>query len=422
MEIEDSMTIALAGNPNVGKSTVFNELTGLRQHTGNWSGKTVVNAAGSFRYKDRSYTLMDIPGCYSLMAHSQEEVTARDFICFENPGLVIVVCDASCLERNLNLLLQIMEVSPKVLLCVNLMDEAKKKEIHIDLEKLEVLLDVPVVGTSARSKEGLEELLDRIEHVCTKEKGQICPLFVPTYLKPYVKRIEEQVRICYSKFPYKGWMALRLLEGDESLVKSIADYYPEKEGGANHERLSHCLNECRTMLFEAGITADHLKDDCAERYIVKAAEISGQVVSKGAAGYGKKERILDRIFTGRRSGFAIMFLLLLLVFWITIVGANYPSDLLSRGFGYLEMKLLSLLHFLHVPNLLVEMLISGVYKVLSWVIAVMLPPMMIFFPLFTLLEDFGYLPRVAYNLDKCFHKCGTCGKQALTMCMGVVNL
>jgi len=155
----DDRIIALAGNPNVGKSTVFNELTGLHQHTGNWAGKTVSNAMGYFSFADNNFILVDIPGSYSLMAHSREEEVARDYICFGEPDGVCVVCDATCLERNMNLVLQILEITDNVTVCVNLMDEAKRKGIEVDIKAISKKLGVPVSGATARSKKGLNELI-----------------------------------------------------------------------------------------------------------------------------------------------------------------------------------------------------------------------------------------------------------------------
>ena len=167
---EGDKVIALAGNPNVGKSTVFNEMTGMNQHTGNWPGKTVANAQGYANDGEQGYVMVDIPGCYSLMAHSTEEEVARDFICFENPDAVIVVCDATCLERNLNLVLQILEANRRAVVCVNLMDEAKKKSIYIRFDVLEERLGVPVIGTAARSGKGLEQIYEGLKHVLELNK------------------------------------------------------------------------------------------------------------------------------------------------------------------------------------------------------------------------------------------------------------
>lgn len=345
---EDSETkvIALAGNPNVGKSTVFNGLTGLKQHTGNWPGKTVSSARGFCRTRKHNLELVDIPGTYSLMAHSREEEVARDFLESGEADAAIVVCDATCLERNLNLALQIMEICPKVVLCVNLMDEAEKRGIEIDIPLISERLGIPVVGITARKKSTLKALTDAVDNLLDTEKCQCCTV---------------------SSDP----------------------------AGTKQEREDRKVTE-----------------------LVKTAE----KICDGAVSYGKvhdkRDRRLDRIFTGRVWAYPVMLLMLALILWITIVGANYPSELLSAGFAKLQVKLTALFNASGAPVWLHDMLIQGVYRVLAWVVSVMLPPMAIFFPLFTILEDAGYLPRIAYNMDKAFKCCGACGKQALTTCMG----
>ena len=335
--------VALAGNPNVGKSTLFNALTGLNQHTGNWPGKTVASAQGYCRFNGQGYVLVDLPGCYSLMAHSAEEEIAGDFIRHEEPDAVIVVCDAVCLERNLNLVLQIMEITPNVVVCVNLMDEAEKKSIEIDTTALSKLLGVPVVGTAARSRKGLDSLMDAVSTL---------PL--------------------------------------NSAVRYKVDY-PEY------------INS---------------EDDIVQSLVKSAEALSREAVVYRNKAYDKKDRAIDKILTSKLTGFPLMFLALLSIFWITIIGANYPSELIAGGLFWFEDRLLELFARLRAPELVTGILVLGVYRVLAWVVSVMLPPMAIFFPLFTLLEDSGYLPRVAFNLDKAFKKCRACGKQALTMCMG----
>lgn len=408
--------IALAGNPNVGKSTLFNQLTGLKQHTGNWPGKTVANAQGYCSYENTNFVLVDIPGCYSLMAHSAEEEIARDFICFQQPDAVCILCDATCLERNLNLVLQILEVTSHVVVCVNLMDEAKKKRIHIDIEKLQSFLQVPVLGITARKKHGLHKILE-----------QLCSIFsspsANTFFIPYEPYIEEAISMlspvievfCKNVLPIR-WLCARLLDANPNFLSSLEKYLgyslPEKEAVKNVQK------EIQEKLSEQGISMEKLQDDIASAFVKKAEVLSKQVVSHQKETYHERDRQLDRLFTSKLTGFPIMFLLLFIIFWITIVGANYPSTVLNRLLFSLEDTLFHLLYFFKLPDFLCNILILGVYRVLAWVVSVMLPPMAIFFPLFTLLEDSGYLPRIAFNLDRCFQKCCTCGKQALTMCMG----
>ena len=335
-------TIAIAGNPNVGKSTIFNSLTGMHQHTGNWTGKTVENAAGICNYKNKRYLLVDIPGTYSLIADSEEEKIARNYISSGKADVTLVIVDATCLERNLNLVFQIMNLTPKVIVCVNLLDEARKKGISVDIGKLSNLLGIPVVGTIARKKKTLTNLENTLYNACA---GNLT--FSPN-------KIEVQ-------------------NDDETFLSKV---------------------------FE------------------KAHNISREVCSIENQNYNERDKRIDRILTSKKFGIPIMILFFCLIFWITIVGANYPSELLSNLFASIEPWLRNIFINISAPAWLISLLFDGIYKTVTWIISVMLPPLAIFFPLFTLLEDLGYLPRIAFNLDKCFKKCCSSGKQALTMCMG----
>lgn len=331
-------TIALAGNPNVGKSTVFNSLTGMNQHTGNWPGKTVTNAQGNFTYKDTQFLLIDLPGTYSLTATSIDETVARDYICSGESDITLVVADGTCLERNLNLVLQVLSITENVVLCVNLLDEARKKKITIDLDCLSDLLHIPVIGLAARSGEGMTHL--------------------------------QETLYSFERKDFQAVASCPLCQNPEAFSES-------------------------------------------ENHIARAREIYNSCVKIEKEEPHAFDRKLDKIVTSRKWGYPIMLLLLALIFWITIAGANYPSQGLTILFG----KLGVLLHQIPMPDWISGPLLDGLYKTLAWVVSVMLPPMAIFFPLFTLLEDFGYLPRVAFNMDHAFKRCCAHGKQALTMCM-----
>lgn len=413
---ENDKVIALAGNPNVGKSTVFNALTGLNQHTGNWPGKTVANAQGYCATAKHGCVFVDIPGTYSLMAHSAEEEVARNFICFGKPDAIVVVCDATALERNLNLVLQTMEVSDRVVVCVNLMDEAARKGISIDLKKLSRILGVPVVGTSARKKNTLGALLDAVDRALEKESRLDFKIDYPDAVEKAVNIVEKETRLIVKDRRRAKWLALKLLEKDPSLTKELTALAGNEF--LNNPALFSARSQAEELLFENGITTDKLKDIIVSSAVEYAEKIANETVTFKNPKYAAFDRKLDRFLTGKLTGYAVMIVLLAFVFWLTVTGANYPSEILSAFFGKIEMRLDELFIRLNSPDWLRGALVSGVWRVLSWVVSVMLPPMAIFFPLFTLLEDSGYLPRIAYNLDRPFKKCNACGKQALTVCMG----
>ena len=418
-----NLTIALAGNPNVGKSTVFNALTGMRQHTGNWAGKTVANASGTFTHKNIDFTLVDIPGTYSLMASSPDEEAAREFICFGQPDCIIVVLDATCLERNLNLAIQILEVNKKAVICVNLLDEATKKGIQIDLDELSLYLGVPVVGTAARSREGLDELKDAVFDVATGERKVFgTKIKYNSNLEKAITKLEniiEDSKLFDDKtFSYlsKRFLALRLIDCDKKLDNSIKEYF--NFSLVEHKTINKAFTEIHNELENIGMKQDDIRDIIVEGIVAKAREIYAHCTCLCDKCYSRRDRKLDKILTSKLTGIPIMLLLFGVIFYITISGANYPSELLSMAFSKVQEWLYGLFDLLHSPPFLKGLLIDGMFKTLSWVVAVMLPPMAIFFPLFTLLEDFGYLPRVAFNMDRFFAKSGTSGKQSLTMLMG----
>lgn len=410
-------TIALAGNPNTGKSTVFNALTGLRQHTGNWPGKTVTRAEGSFSFHDQRYRIIDLPGTYSLLSTSEDEEVARDFILFGKPDVTVIVVDASRLERNLSLALQILEITDKAVLCLNLMDEARRHHITIDTRTLSRDLGIPIVATSARTKEGIPDLLFAIEEVVsgkfqTKKQTYID---LPKENAEAIAELQSALSELNPELPNTRWLAMRLIEGDESVQKGVeegtfsAENNPEKQS-----RVLRIADEYHKIL------GDSYRNDLVEAIYAQATTlINASVSTDFSARSFRVDRAIDRIVTHKIWGFPIMFLLLAGVLWITIIGANYPSQWLSDLFvGWLYPLLKDGANALHFPWWLSGFLIDGVYLATTWVISVMLPPMAIFFPLFTLLEDFGYLPRVAFNLDKLFRTAGAHGKQALTMSMG----
>lgn len=408
----EDYTVALAGNPNVGKSTVFNALTGLNQHTGNWPGKTVTKAEGYYDFKGSRVRVLDLPGTYSLLSNSEEEEIARDFICFNDVDVVVVVADATSLERNLNLFIQISEITDNAFLCVNLIDEAKKKNIKLDFNLLQDKLKSRVISTSAREGLGIEELKDAISIEASNKSSKENIINYEEDIEKAIldieKILDKKLNISKRK---KRWIALRVLEGNENILKPIYNKYNlDKED----KKLLNVIKENLKNTYK-----DSLLGDIIVESIIKEAEKIGDCVIEGEGSYTPMQEKIDKILVSKLTGIPIMIMTLLIVLWITITLSNYPSEMLSNMFAHVEVYVRHFFSNLNLPTWISGIIVDGIYVTLAWVVSVMLPPMAIFFPAFTLLEDLGYLPRIAFNLDKYFKKCCACGKQALTMCMGL---
>ncbi len=432
--------VALAGNPNTGKSTVFNALTGLRQHTGNWPGKTVTRAEGYFASGGTRFKLVDLPGTYSLQAASDDEQVARDMLLFGRPDVTILVLDATRLERNLNLALQVLAITPRVVVCLNLMDEARRHGIGVDPAALARALGVPVVAASARSGEGIEAVREAVRAMAAGETITT-PYRVPRFddtTEATIATVEEAVLSAYPELPNSRWVALRLLNADDRVEAAVqngelAALSEERPRAARPTPVASAailddgavaVETGNDVLAVASAVRWQLAADFQDR-ITEGIYRSAEAIAASSQLAGVQrvrfdlDRTLDRWLTSRVTGFPIMVLMLGIVFWLTIAGANVPSAMLGtllieHGHAWLSSLFMSA----GAPDWLRGFVVDGVYLATAWVIAVMLPPMAIFFPLFTLLEDFGYLPRVAFNLDSMFRRVGAHGKQALTMCMG----
>ena len=383
--------VVLVGTPNVGKSSIYNAFTHNHEHTGNWAGKTVGISRGECEYLDTCYTFYDLPGTYSLISKSKEEVVATDFIVFQDFDVAVVVCDATSLNKGIHLAVQTKEICPNVVVCINLMDEAEKRGITIDKKLLEERLGSRVVLVSAKKKVGLTDLLFAINESKSQDYLKLDYGVLNDSIDDISKNLDTNQ---YNK----RWIALKILENNQSYINQFKNLGIIKKDFVKKQDLDVHLEVCI-----------HISK--------KVKEILRDVVNIPRV--DEKTRKIDKILTSKIWGIPIMLLFLFVIFYLTIVGANYPSSLLFSFFSSLEAPIMNFLEFLSLPNFLVDLLVHGVYKTLYWVVSVMMPPMLIFFPIFTFLEDLGVLPRIAFNMDRAFSKCRACGKQALTMCMGI---
>ncbi len=405
--------VLLAGNANVGKSTVFNEITGSRQHTGNWTGKTVDIAAGHYYYKFNDYEIIDLPGTCSLLSVSEEERIAKRYLCFEDYDCVICVVDATCVERNLKLVLQILEVTSRVVVLLNLCDEAKKQNISVDEKALSDMLGVPVVRATARSGKGINRLLEQVHMLCTcSGESRGYTVDYGAAVEPARKLVKAAISGAVDADKRAEFYALRILEDDaetaEYIGKRCADTAAFEEAVACAKRILESVN----------MDGEAYQSIVVSRLHTAAHEIAVNAVEELPSDEKRRHALLDRILLGKFTSIPVMLAIICLVLWLTIVGSNYPSALLRSAFDSFELRTAEALLHLGVNETFVNIFVCGMLNVLLWVVAVMLPPMAIFFPLFSLLEDFGFLPRLAFNLDGAFERCGACGKQALTTCMG----
>lgn len=418
--------LALAGNPNTGKSTVFNALTGLRQHTGNWPGKTVTRMEGAFEFNGKRYKIVDLPGTYSLLSASVDEEVARDFVLFTKPDVVVVVVDATALERNLNLVLQVLEITDRVVVCLNLMDEAERKGIEIDHRALARELGVPVVPTAARQGTGLGLLMQTVaELVQGRLRTSPHRVKVDEKVEQALAELVPVIQQAYPDLPNVRWVAMRLLDGDYNVRRSLenGELLRLARSDAGEEEMAIARAHAAHILAHVERLQRQLegsfRDRMVESLYAEAEAIARKVVHREGERRWDWDQRLDRILTSRVWGLPIIGLLLMGVFWVTIQGANVISEFIATGLFWLESKGSALFSALGAPWWLTGFLWHGIYRGLAWVVSVMLPPMAIFFPIFTILEDMGYLPRVAFNMDRFFKKAGAHGKQALTMAMGL---
>lgn len=385
--------ILLVGNPNVGKSSIFNILTHSHEHTGNWTGKTVKLARKNII--NTNYTLIDLPGIYSLSSLSDEEIVAKDTLLFEQYEKIIYVMDSSNIEKNLHLLLQILEINKNIVLCLNMVDELDIKGIKINDKKLSEILDIKVIRCSASKNIGIKELIESLDEESKSSYNYVYDYNIEKGISDIFEYLTNQFK---SRF-----IALKLLEKDITLVDSIKSKY---KLDIIDKDIQNYLMHVNSEEISDGVS--NLLNNISKKIYNEVVEISKE----------KEIGTIDKIFSKKIYALPIMFIIMFGIFFITIVLANYPSELLSLIFNKFEICLVNFSNILKIPSYIYEPIIHGIYRVVSFIVSVMFPPLVIFFFLFTYAEESGILPRLAFNFDKVF-KCSGChGKQALTICSG----
>lgn len=407
-ENKKTPVIAFVGNPNVGKSSIFNILTGMHQHTGNWSGKTVGNAVGNITISGTEMLLVDLPGAYSVQAESFEEEITRDFLLFCRPDCVVYTCGALSLERNLIMLLQISEFCKNIILCVNMTDELESNGAQLDEKFLGDALSIPVVTVCAKRKKGFEKLKQMILSCIVSRHSAPRKFKYDAETESVIEEMCLEMEDNTSEIPLRS-IAVRIIADDKKFLTAFLEMYPNTENGVL--KAKNIYKDLRSTTSGQNLTS---------RLTQIASGITKECIVR-KDNYDRKQKLqlkADKILTGKVSAFASLFIMLAFIFWMTISAANVPSQVLSNLFSAFEPKIIQFFETIGLNKTVSDMFVFGIYRVVTWIVAVMLPPMAVFFPLFTILEDSGYMPRIAFNLDKIFSYCGACGRQSLTTCMG----
>jgi ferrous iron transport protein B len=395
-------TIALVGNPNCGKTTLFNALTGSNQHVGNWPGVTVEKKEGKFKYNDKQYNVVDLPGTYSLGAYSEDEVVARDFILKGNPDVVINVVDATNIERNLYLTTQLLEMGTKVIVALNMMDEAEIKNIKIDIEKLSKGLGVPVIATVASKKKGIENLIKESIDYINKDNSFSMPFSYGENIDKEINNIKALLVNTHLEYP-QDWIAVKLLEGDQDVYDLI------KAKGPDHikERLVS------------------LEEDAAEyelEIVDKRYDFIGKVVSKSVSKPSEvidtKTDKIDKILTHKWLGLPIFALIMFTIFQLTFkVGQDFLGEYVAGGIEWLGEALNGFLVSMNAPEWLVSFMTEGVFGGVGAVLE-FVPLIMVLYMFMGILEDTGYMARAAYVMDRIMRALGLHGKTFISMLVG----